>query len=95
MPPARKADRSKKRERAAPADSAVVDEPRPHEQRNFLLMVIYQVVMRTGWIFKTESVIMPAVLDVLSGNSDVLRGWLPFLNRFGQSVPPLLMARRV
>lgn len=58
-------------------------------------MVIYQVVMRTGWIFKTESVIMPAVLDVLSGNSDVLRGWLPFLNRFGQSVPPLLMARRV
>ena len=58
-------------------------------------MVIYQVLMRTGWIFKTESVIMPAVLDVLSGNSDVLRGWLPFLNRFGQSVPPLLMARRV
>ena len=58
-------------------------------------MVVYQVVMRTGWIFKTESVIMPAVLDVLSGNSDLLRGWLPFLNRFGQSVPPLLFARRV
>jgi hypothetical protein len=71
------------------------DAPRPHEARNFLLMVSYQVVMRTGWIFKTESVIMPAVLDVLSGNSDFLRGFLPFLNRFGQSVPPLMMARRV
>ena len=58
-------------------------------------MVVYQVVMRTGWIFKTESVIMPAVLDVLSGNSGFLRGCLPFLNRFGQSIPPLMLSRRV
>src|SRR5262245_7052253 len=95
MPRARKAERGKKRSAAAPLPTPAADEPRPHEQRNFLLMVIYQVLMRTGWSFKTESVIMPAVLDVLSGNSDMLRGWLPFLNRFGQSVPPLLMARRV
>ena len=57
-------------------------------------MVVYQIVMRTGWIFKTESSIMPAVVDALDGGAWV-RGWLPLLNRFGQSVPPLLMARRI
>jgi len=57
-------------------------------------MALYQVVMRTGWIFKTESVIMPAVLDSL-GASGWLRGFLPIINRFGQSVPPLLMSRRI
>lgn len=50
--------------------------------------------MRTGWIFKTESVIMPAVLDYVAG-AGWIRGCLPLLNRFGHSVPPLLMARRV
>ena len=57
-------------------------------------MVIYQVVMRMGWIFKTESVIMPAVLDFMGG-AGWLRGCLPMFNRFGQSVPPLLMSRRI
>ena len=55
---------------------------------NFCVIALYQVVMRTGWIFKTESVIMPAVLDSLGG-SGWLRGLLPPLNRFGQSIPPL------
>ncbi len=57
-------------------------------------MAIYQMVMRTGWIFKTESIIMPAVLDSLGGAA-WLRSCLPLLNRFGQSVPPLMMARRL
>ncbi len=50
--------------------------------------------MRTGWIFKTESLIMPAVLDMIGGSA-WLRGCLPMLNRFGQSVPPLLAAQIV
>lgn len=51
-------------------------------------------MMRVGWIFKTESIIMPAVLDAIGGDA-WLRGMLPLLNRFGQSVPPLLAARQI
>ena len=65
-----------------------------NEPRNFITLALYQVLMRTGWIFKTESIIMPAVLDSLGG-AGWLRGCLPLLNRFGQSVPPLLMTRRI
>ncbi len=63
-------------------------------RRNFAVMALIQIVMRTGWIFKTESVIMPAVLDTLGG-AGWLRGFLPTLNRIGNSVPPLLLTRRV
>lgn len=72
----------------------VTPENDPHHSRNFGLAVFYAVLLRTGWIFKTESVIMPAVLDVIGG-SGMLRGCLPLLNRFGQSVPPLLASDRV
>lgn len=65
-----------------------------YSPRNFYVLAGYQIAMRTGWIFKTESVIMPAVLDYVAGPGWI-RGCLPLLNRFGHSVPPLLMARRV
>jgi hypothetical protein len=61
------------------------------QRRNFVLLTCYQVLMRTGWIFKTESIIMPAVLDTLSGQA-WMRGALPLLNRFGQSLPPVLFS---
>lgn len=61
----------------------------PQHSRNFGLLASFMIAMRTGWIFKTETIIMPAVLDVIGGAS-WLRGCLPMLNRFGQSVPPLL-----
>ena len=64
------------------------------EKHNFLVLVSYQILMRTGWIFKTESIIMPAVLDSLA-NYGWLRGCLPMLNRFGQSVPPMLFSQRL
>lgn len=63
----------------------------PKATRNFLTLALYQIVMRTGWIFKTESVIVPAVLGMIGGSS-WMRGFLPLLNRFGQSIPPLLFA---
>ena len=53
-----------------------------------------KVVLRTGWIFKTESVVMPHAADALDPTG-LARGWLPLLNRFGQSVPPVLAARRI
>lgn len=62
-----------------------------HESRNLLLLVVHQIVFRIGWIFKTESVIMPAVLDQVAG-AGWIRGLLPILNRFGQSFPPVFAA---
>jgi predicted MFS family arabinose efflux permease len=58
---------------------------------NFILLAAYQVVVRTGWIFKTESIVMPAVLD-LTGAGAWMRAILPTLNRFGQTVPPILFS---
>ena len=61
------------------------------DKQNFWWISLYQIILRTGWIFKTESIIMPAVLDVIGG-AGWLRGCLPMLNRFGQSIPPMLMS---
>jgi MFS family permease len=78
---------------AADCEEALAEGP-PHEARNFWILVIYQVVLRAGWIFKTESVVMPHAADDLD-TTGLARSWLPLLNRFGQSVPPVLAARRV
>ncbi len=58
------------------------------ESRNLLLLALHQIFFRIGWIFKTESVIMPAFLDHVAGPGWI-RGCLPVLNRLGQSIPPL------
>mgnify|MGYP001159707548 FL=1 len=62
-----------------------------HEPRNIACLVTYQVVARIGWIFKTETVVMPAVLDACIA-SGMLRGFLPVLNRIGTSLFPLVVA---
>ena len=61
------------------------------EVRNFLLLAGQQVVVRVGWIFKTESVIIPAFLDSIAGPG-WMRGLLPVLSRIGQSVPAFLLS---
>ena len=61
------------------------------ESRNILLLAIYQVMLRLAWVFKTESVVIPAFLHAISGQA-WMQGWLPMLNRFGQSLPPLIYA---
>ncbi len=63
----------------------------PREPRNLLLLAAHQIIFRVGWIFKTESVIMPAVLDQVAG-AGWIRGCLPVLNRLGQSLPPVFLA---
>ena len=65
-----------------------------HHRHNFLVVVVYQVILRCGWIFKTESIVMPAVLRTL-GAEGWLRGFLPAISRFGMCVPPLLLASRI
>ena len=70
----------------------------PRESRNLLLLATHQIVLRVGWVFKTESVIMPAFLDQvasaagLAAGAGWIRGCLPILNRLGQSVPPVFAA---
>jgi predicted MFS family arabinose efflux permease len=59
-----------------------------------LVLVIHQVLFRTAWIFKTESVIMPAFLDSIT-DAGWVRGMLPPLNRFSQSIAPLMHADRL
>ena len=64
------------------------------EIRNMFYFVIYQVLIRVGWIFKTETVIMPAILDAVA-DSGFLRGLLPILNRSGQSLTQLFASGRL
>ncbi|MFM7208169.1 MAG: MFS transporter [Planctomycetaceae bacterium] len=77
------------------ADSTTTaSDGRGREARNTFWIECYQIAVRVGWIFKTETIIMPAVLDAVV-DSGFLRGLLPVLNRGGQSVPPLLAAAAV
>ncbi len=64
------------------------------EKRNIFSLSMHFVCLRLGWIFKTETVIMPAFLDTIAG-AGWLRGCLPVLNRIGSSLPPLLYAARL
>lgn len=65
-----------------------------HEPRNVAVLGFYDIIIRIGWIFKTESVIMPAFLDQVAG-AGWLRGLLPVVNRFGMSLPPTFYAPRL
>lgn len=65
-----------------------------HEPRNIVALAVHHIILRVAWVFKTESVIIPAFLDSVS-SAGWLRGCLPILNRIGQSLPPLLFAERL
>lgn len=59
-----------------------------------LVLAVHYIFVRIAWVFKTESVIMPVFMDHIAG-AGWLRGFLPVLNRLGQSLPPLLLAERL
>ena len=65
-----------------------------HETHNLAVLIAHHIVLRIAWIFKTETVIIPAFMDSIAG-AGWLRGCLPILNRVGQSVPPLLLSERL
>jgi len=87
---------------ADPPDTVIKDEAQdpfqdgahPNVRRNFGILALYQVVVRLGWIFKTESIVMPAVLDSIGGSA-TLRGMLPMLNRLSVAIPPVFLAHRI
>jgi len=65
-----------------------------HLRRNFLGLALMSISQRVGWIFKTESVIMPGFVYTLTG-SGAIRGFLPLISRFGRSFPQFIAAHRV
>lgn len=74
--------------------NAVEDGEEPshsHASRNLCVLALQQITLRVGWIFKTESVMIPAFVDSIAG-SGLIRGYLPVLNRLGQSIPQFLFA---
>ncbi len=81
---------------AAPPDWPTDPQIERREPRNIGLLAAHQIVFRCGWIFKTESVIMPSFMDWVAGpGAGLLRGFLPVISRLGQSVPPVLCAGRL
>ena len=74
--------------------STIEKEVQQHEKRNLIVFAANQIFMRLGWIFKTESVVMPGFLDVYT-LSGFIRGLLPLISRIGQSIPQILIAHRV
>ena len=81
------------RESCLPNEPAFSEESST-ERRNLLVLMAHQVLFRIAWIFKTESVLMPAFLDSITSYGWV-SGLLPPLNRLGQSVTPLLLSGRL
>ncbi len=74
--------------------SDLSEEPYPHEKRNLIVFALNQILMRLGWMFKSESVVIPAFIDVYT-SSGTIRGLLPLILRIGQSLPQFLVAQRV
>ena len=74
--------------------NARVKELRQHEKRNFAVFAVNQILMRIGWVFKTESIVVPGFLDTHS-TSDVLRGFLPVSFRLVQSLAQFFLAQHV
>jgi len=76
---------------AGPLDRPEIED---HETRNLWTLAVHQVVLRVGWTFKTESILVPAFLDTVFA-AGWLRGCLPLANRLGQSIPPVFSAQRL
>ena len=82
-------------DKSAPAQTNdLSEEPYPHEKRNLIVFALNQILMRLGWMFKSESVVIPAFIDVYT-SSGTIRGLLPLILRIGQSLPQFLVAQRV
>ena len=70
------------------------EESYPSEKRNLIVFALNQILMRLGWMFKAESVVIPAFIDIYT-SSGTIRGLLPLILRIGQSLPQFLVAQRV
>lgn len=79
---------------SANEEPVVQDEIALNEKHNLAVLVLNQIVFRIGWMFKTETVIMPAFLDAISG-AGWIRGFLPVLSRLGQGIPQFFWASKL
>ncbi len=79
---------------ASDQTSEHLNEPYPNEKRNLVVFALNQILMRFGWMFKSESVVIPAFVEVYT-SSGTIRGLLPLILRIGQSLPQFLVAQRV
>ncbi len=70
------------------------DSPAPRERENIVILALHQIFFRLGWLFKTETVVVPTLVDYLAGPAWV-RGLLPTLSRVGQSLPPIFLIDRM
>ena len=66
-----------------------------HFRRNFSALAFSAITRRVGWIFKTESIVMPVFVDNIRPDSGALRGLLPLISRFGRSFPQFVAAHWV
>ena len=76
------------------SDSASTATRDAWSKRNFWTLGLVQITVRTGWIFKTESIIIPVVLDTLSGAA-WMRGFLPMFSRSSYSLAPWLLSEKI
>ena len=81
-------------ESASSNDKSPNDSAAAMERHNTVTLILHQVLFRVAWIFKTESVVMPAFLDSIT-SAGWVSGLLPPINRLGQSVTPLLLSGRL
>ena len=79
---------------ASDQTDASSEESYPSEKRNLVVFALNQILMRLGWMFKAESVVIPAFIDIYT-SSGTIRGLLPLILRIGQSLPQFLVAQRV
>ncbi|MDE0688368.1 MAG: MFS transporter [Candidatus Poribacteria bacterium] len=79
---------------ASDQTNSASEESYPHEKRNLFVFALNQILMRLGWMFKAESVVIPAFIDIYT-SSGTIRGLLPLILRIGQSLPQFLVAQRV
>ena len=80
--------------RVNPADDFPADDTAQiakGEQRNLTVLAVHQILLRVGWLFKAETVVMPAFLDSLVA-AGWIRGILPLFNRLGQGLSQLVFA---
>ncbi|KPJ62641.1 MAG: hypothetical protein AMS15_03235 [Planctomycetes bacterium DG_23] len=75
-------------------------EVKRYHRRNFIVSVVHFIVIRLGWIFKTESVIIPGFVGNLARIAcpqmeGLVLSLIPVISRLGQSVPQLVVAQRV
>ncbi|MFH1761921.1 MAG: MFS transporter, partial [bacterium] len=62
-----------------------------HHKANFYIIALQQICFRLGWIFKTESIVIPALITSLTASPFIL-GLFPMVSRLGKFIPQLTAA---